>query len=416
MGRQLNNIGCHTTKRPGEGGFQTTQQIEAEAIGMLARQLGGTPESIDGLFYSGGSSSNIQGLWIAREWLRCQIPEPFPPNPFDQMTGDEARSGVVVFTTAHSHYSVAKSAAILDIADLRQAKCPKCGQVHFPQEQLGRGGIMSLVPTNNKGEMDVRALDFQFWRYLDLGYRRFAVVATAGTTVMGAIDPVAEIGKFATEVNSETNARMYIHVDAAFGGYVIPFIDQAPPVFFQNSAVGSVTVDGQKMGNLPYPNSVFLCRKSLLASIERRVGYVGGHTDNTLEGSRSALPAILSWLSSHCFDHESYARACIQKRDELAGLILDRFPHASNLNGDSPVKLLPASPFVNILPVEIGFDPDKVESLKGFEIRTDELPSDPADLCSKPRRVMKVCVMPHTFDQLVAFADTLAAEFSGVTV
>ena len=47
-----------------------------------------------------------------------------------------------------------------------------------------------------------------------------AIVAIAGTTELGLIDPIEEISKIAFDNN------IYFHVDAAFGGFSIPFLKQ----------------------------------------------------------------------------------------------------------------------------------------------------------------------------------------------
>ncbi len=405
LNKQLNCIGCHTEAGEHEGGFASTQTIEAQAINMIAGELGGSPETVDGFFCTGGTGGNLQGLWLGREWLRHEITLPEKAEQFGFN-----KSGVVVFATPLTHYSVFKAASILDIANLEPKECQRCGMLHFSSHATGHGGVVIPLGINEQGEMSMEQLRSHFAQMRNLGYRRFMVVPTLGTTGMGSIDPIAKIAAFASEVN-KGESRMYVHVDAAFGGFTVPFANPDFPAAFQNVGVQSASLDGHKMGQLPYPSGVFLCRKGLLKHVSRPVNYIRGHMDETLEGSRTAIAGILAWSQCHILGREgqmAYVGQCLQQRDELVKLILDRFPQANNLSGASPVKLLPFSPYVNILPLEVAVDLSQQEAVKAYELRIDLVPSNPKDPFSCPRKISKICVMPHTFDFLQRFVADLA--------
>ena len=79
------------------------------------------------------------------------------------------------------------------------------------------------------------------------------MIANAGTTTYGSIDPVA--------ILSEKQNVDYIHVDACFGGMVIPFFQQAD--WLNLVRVKSVALDLHKMAQQPYPSGLFLCKKGL---------------------------------------------------------------------------------------------------------------------------------------------------------
>ncbi|MFC7376748.1 MULTISPECIES: pyridoxal phosphate-dependent decarboxylase family protein [unclassified Brachybacterium] len=137
----------------------------------------------DGVFTSGGTQSNLQALFLARESaLRGQ-----------ERAGESRGPGVArlrVLTTAASHFSVARSALLLG---------------------LERDAVLE-VPTDADGRMDPAALRRCVRAVEDEGAQVMAVVATAGTTDRGLIDPLEEIGVVTTE------RGLWLHVDAAYGG------------------------------------------------------------------------------------------------------------------------------------------------------------------------------------------------------
>lgn len=77
--------------------------------------------------------------------------------------------------------------------------------------------------------------------------------------------------------------QIYIHIDAAIGGLVFPFLDNKTK-YFTNQYVQSVTVDPHKMGYVPLSAGVFLCRKGLQKHVEIPINYVEGKVDDTLTG------------------------------------------------------------------------------------------------------------------------------------
>lgn len=146
--------------------------VEERVIGWLV-EAAGLPAKASGSFTSGGSQSNMTALHLAAE--RC---------------GLEARRSGLIFTSEHAHFSIAKSARILG---------------------FGEDAVVT-VKTDGEGRMCAEALA----RHLD-GARManqmvVAIVATAGTTDLGAIDPLDTIADIA-----EAHG-VFLHVDAAYGG------------------------------------------------------------------------------------------------------------------------------------------------------------------------------------------------------
>ncbi|GEM_PF-1664073 len=405
VGLQINHIGTHTHRRAerdrqAEGGFDDTQSMEAEAVWMLSSMMGGTRDTVDGYFCGGGTEANLMGVWIGREYLRGH------PDPMDR--------GIAVLCTPLTHYSVHKACAITDIGQSGLRVCERCGHPHqFVRDPRGTG--VAYVGMNDRGEMDVAALERTFRLLYADGFRRFIVVGNVGTTALGSVDPVAEIGAFIERQERDTLARFYLHVDAAFGGFTVPFVAPEIAFGFDVPRVMSVTVDGDKMGRLPYPAGIFLCRRDLQSFAARTVPYISGHQDDTVSGSRSSLAPVLAWFQFQDEGIEgqrAYVKACVRARDRLAELVEREFRPFGRRFG-----LLPFSPWVNLLPLSLPMDGTRIPDvfleeradgvpaqLKGtagilapYHMRSDFVPSNWGDPDSCPRVAYKICVMPHQF-------------------
>ena len=134
-----------------------------------------------------------------------------------------------------------------------------------------------------------------------------AIVAIAGTTELGLIDPIEEISKIAHENN------IYFHVDAAFGGFSIPFLKRAGydlPVFdFSLEGVCSVTVDPHKMGLAPIPAGGIIFRKEeYLDVMAVDSPYLTVKTQSTIVGTRLGASSAATYAIMKYFGKESYTK------------------------------------------------------------------------------------------------------------
>ena len=134
-----------------------------------------------------------------------------------------------------------------------------------------------------------------------------AIVAIAGTTELGLIDPIGEISKIAHENN------IYFHVDAAFGGFSIPFLRQAGydlPVFdFSLEGVCSITVDPHKMGLAPIPAGGIIFRKEeYLDVMAVDSPYLTVKTQSTIVGTRLGASSAATYAVMKYFGKEGYVK------------------------------------------------------------------------------------------------------------
>ena len=134
-----------------------------------------------------------------------------------------------------------------------------------------------------------------------------AIVAIAGTTELGLIDPIEEISKIAHENN------IYFHVDAAFGGFSIPFLKEAGydlPVFdFSLEGVCSITVDPHKMGLAPIPAGGIIFRKEeYLQVMAVDSPYLTVKTQSTIVGTRLGASSAATYAIMKYFGKNGYSK------------------------------------------------------------------------------------------------------------
>ena len=134
-----------------------------------------------------------------------------------------------------------------------------------------------------------------------------AIVAIAGTTELGLIDPIEEISKIAHENN------IYFHVDAAFGGFSIPFLKELGhdlPVFdFSLPGVCSITVDPHKMGLAPIPAGGIIFRKEeYLEVMAVDSPYLTDKTQSTIVGTRLGASSAATYAIMKYFGKEGYRK------------------------------------------------------------------------------------------------------------
>ncbi|MFE5946142.1 pyridoxal phosphate-dependent decarboxylase family protein [Streptomyces sp. NPDC056480] len=187
--------------------------IERKLIDWTNGRIGFGPGA-DGVFTSGGSQSNLQALLLARE---------------EAKTDDLAK--LRIFSSECSHFSVQKSAGLLG---------------------LGQDAVISIpVDRNKRMQSVVLAAELEACRAE--GLVPMAVVATAGTTDFGSIDPLPEIAALADEYGA------WMHVDAAYGCGLLASPTRRGLLSGIERA-DSVTVDFHKSFFQPVSSSAILVR------------------------------------------------------------------------------------------------------------------------------------------------------------
>ncbi len=158
--------------------FHHLEELSLQWLAQVC-QLG---EHMKGVYSSGGSTANLVALGAARQWA------------LEQAGLDPAQAGldgrpVAIYTSTQAHHTVHRSAGALGI---------------------GRSNVRS-IPVDDELRMDVGALRAALTEDRARGVLPLAVVAAAGTTNTGAIDPIREAGELAKEFGA------WYHVDGAYG-------------------------------------------------------------------------------------------------------------------------------------------------------------------------------------------------------
>ncbi|NEC28625.1 lysine decarboxylase DesA [Streptomyces sp. SID8111] len=187
--------------------------IERKLIDWTTGRIGLGPAA-DGVFTSGGTQSNLQALLLARE---------------EAKTDDTAK--LRVFASEVSHFSVQKSAKLLG---------------------LGPDAVLPL-PVDQDKRLQTVALARALERCAAEGLVPMAVVATAGTTDFGSIDPLPEIAELCERHGA------WMHVDAAYGCGLLTSLKRRDRLAGIERA-DSVTVDYHKSFFQPVSSSAVLVR------------------------------------------------------------------------------------------------------------------------------------------------------------
>ncbi len=239
--------------------FPSVKILEREVIKKIASLFSG--HKIEGYVTSGGTEGNIIALWVARKLLNREF----------------------VLAPVSAHYSVDKA------CDLQQIKV-----IHSHLDDHYRASVESIQEKVSK--------------------KTIAIVATAGTTALGLVDPIKEIAEIAKD------HRCFLHVDASFGGFVLPFLKNPPQWDFGINSVMSIITDPHKMGLAPIPAGSVLFREGSLKVVERDVPYLR-KTSSTLLGTRAGASAAAVWTALNLLRAKKYktiVRRCMDLTERLA--------------------------------------------------------------------------------------------------
>ena len=146
------------------------------------------------------------------------------------------------------------------------------------------------------------------------------VVAILGSTFDGSYEPVAEIAAALDEVQNERGFDVPIHVDAASGGFVAPFIQPNLEWDFRIPRVQSINASGHKYG-LVYPGvgwAIWRDMAALPRDLVFDVNYLGGHMPTfALNFSRPGSEVIAQYFMFASLGYDGY-RTVLQRCQNVA--------------------------------------------------------------------------------------------------
>lgn len=225
-----------------------------------------------GAFCSGGTVANITALWNARNLLLK------PEGDFAGVAQEgiaaalryKNYNGLAVLVSERGHYSLSKAADLLG---------------------LGRDSFVA-IPTDNQNRIRTDLLEQKCQELTDAGIKVMAIIAIAGTTETGNIDPLVEIADISEKYDS------YFHVDAAWGGATL-MSSSNRNLLDGIERADSVTIDAHKQMYVPMGAGMVVFKDPETANaIEHHANYIlrRGSKDlgrHTLEGSRPGMAMLV---------------------------------------------------------------------------------------------------------------------------
>jgi glutamate/tyrosine decarboxylase-like PLP-dependent enzyme len=208
-------------------GLTAFSYLEELSLEWLAR-LFELPKGMRGVYSSGGSTANLLALGAARQ------------STFEALGVDPSENGVTqscaVYTSKAAHRTIQRACAVLG---------------------LGRSAV-KLIQTHRNGRINIDALRERVNQDAEQGVLALAIVANAGATDTGVIDPLLEMGKIAKQM------KCWFHVDGAYGlpGILDP---KHKPQFEGLELADSVIVDPHKWLGAPVGiGATFVADRELL--------------------------------------------------------------------------------------------------------------------------------------------------------
>ncbi|KCZ72313.1 tyrosine decarboxylase MnfA [Candidatus Methanoperedens nitroreducens] len=319
------------------GLFTGTKELEEKVINIMGDLMGDSQAC--GYITTGGTESNIQAIRTARNLAKKKHPN------------------IVVPVSAHFSFD--------KIADLLGIEIRKAGLDN--QFRVDTDSVENLIDDNT-----------------------IALVGIAGSTEFGQIDPIDRLARIALSND------LFLHIDAAFGGFVIPFLDKKYDFDFSIKGVSSITIDPHKMGLSTIPAGGLLFKEeSYLFPLEIDTPYLTIRKQRSLAGTRSGAAVAAAYAVMMHLGREGYKRIvdrCIKMTDTIVDGVREC--------GVQPL----IDPVMNIIALDV---PDLDEVRKKLRAKGwfTSITRDPS--------AMRLVIMPHLSEEILElFISDITSEIS----
>ncbi|MFO7792767.1 MAG: tyrosine decarboxylase MfnA [Candidatus Saliniplasma sp.] len=229
------------------GLYEGTKDIEKKVHEAVGSLIGSEFEEV--LSVGGATEGNIIALWRARN-----------------VSGKRK-----VLIPESAHFSFQKACNLLDMEPI-------------------------YIPLDDDYRVDVSIIKEE------IDEKTAAVVGIAGTTELGQIDPIDEIAELCDDT--------FFHVDAAFGGFVLPFLKELEYeqtcYQFDFKNIDTYVLDPHKMGMSTIPFGLMFSKEGSPLSIESP--YLTGKDQKTIRGTRSSAPIPAFWATLNYLGKEGYLK------------------------------------------------------------------------------------------------------------
>ena len=251
--------------------------IENEVVNWL-KSIFSFPEDSVGCLSSGGSISTLIAFTAARDKHQVK-------NEFIRKN--------VVYLSEQVHHSTQKALRIIGLEDI----------------------IIHYIPLDSHHKIKTDALEALIKKDIAAGLQPFLVVATAGTTDTGAVDPLNDIAAIAKK------HKMWFHVDAAYGGFFM--MTSKKELFKGIEKADSMIIDPHKGLFLPYGVGAVLVKDSaaVLHSNYYTANYMqDGESEEMLKSPANISPELTKhfrglrvWLPLQTHGIEPFI-ACLEEK------------------------------------------------------------------------------------------------------
>ena len=286
--------------------FPGAKEIESKLITFIS-DLFHAPKYSAGQIVSGGTEGNITAMWIAK-----------------QLTGKKE-----IILADSAHFSFKKIETIMDMKLVK-------------------------VPLTSDYNMDVSKIKE------NINNNTAAILGIAGSTELGSIDPIPELSDICLDEN------IFLHIDAAFGGYVIPFLKelnyQVPDFDFKLKGVSTISMDAHKMGYSAIPLGTLVIRdEKWLDEISVESPCISSKRQAGIFGTRSGGPVAAAYAVTRYLGGGGYKKLvenCMNITKYTEGKITDMGLH------------LITKPMMNVLGVKLKKLPEVVNKLseRGWKV------------------------------------------------
>jgi tyrosine decarboxylase/aspartate 1-decarboxylase len=302
------------------GLFPGAAELEERVVQMLGELLGCPTAS--GYISTGGTESNIQAIRAAR-------------NEAGKKDGN-------IVVPASAHFSFDKIGDLLSL-EVRKADLDQ-------ELKVDLSSVESLLDD-----------------------RTVALVGIAGTTEFGQVDPIVGLAELAVE------RGVHLHVDAAFGGFVLPFLEKDWRWDFRIMGVSSITIDPHKMGLSTIPAGGLLFRgQECLSALETETHYLTKARQASLTGTRSGAAAAATYAVMMHLGREGFK--------EMVDYCMDLTRHL--VSGARQIGIEPViEPIMNVVALKVP---------RTAEVREELMKRDwHVSMTREPNRALRLILMSH---------------------
>ncbi len=253
-------------------------RMENMLLRWMCKIIGFSKTSLGNLT-SGGSIANLMAITTARDYMQIKSRD---------------IENAVIYLTHQAHHSIQKA---IRIAGMSEAK-------------------LSYIPVDEQFRMDASALQEAIENDKKNGLKPFLLIASAGTTDTGAIDPMDKLGVIAQRFG------LWYHVDAAYGGFFV-LADEVKEALKGIELADSVTIDPHKGLFLAYGTGAVLIKN--VEALNNTNNYQANYMQDVIAAEDEPSPANLSpeltkhfrgmrmWLPLQLFGLQPFKAAISEK-------------------------------------------------------------------------------------------------------